>query len=378
MAEILGPLTLQNKALPTGVDGTRVAQWMMRDGVSYGEFINQVALALGQANQMLVDKWGFLFSITEEIMMEYPNGGSISEMDELTDVDKPVPIHGATIGHMLPLRYYGQGLGGSKRYFRDLRSPQLEAQITGVVNRGIWRFEKRLLTRFFTNTEEAIGSAGYSVPFVRGSGGNVDFAPPAFDGVTFATTHDHFQAYDKDASDPTVDLSNVLEGLAATLVEHGHDAPFTALVSRSNTAAYAALTNFVTLVDNVVSVIDRGGVTSGSQLFATGDRGLGRIGFYQSQYGLIELVASGRIPADYAGMTKSYGVNNSRNALAIRVHPMRGFGLAVVPETTLDDDFPIKQLDVDFEFGIGVGMDRTNGAAAFLVDNDTWANPTIT
>ena len=34
-------------------------------------------------------------------------------------------------------------------------------------------------------------------------------------------------------------------------------------------------------------------------------------------------------------------------------------------------------LDVVMEFGIGVGMDRTNGAAAYLVAGGTWSNPTI-
>src|SRR5574343_40480 len=138
MAEVLGPMTLLNKAL-----------------------------ALGDANQQLVAKWGFLFSLTEELMMEYEQGGTVNDMDELTDVDKPVAIHGSTIGHMLPLRYYGQGIGGSKRYFRDVRSAQIRAAISAIVKRGINRFEKKLLTRFFDSDDEAIGAAGYSVPFVH-------------------------------------------------------------------------------------------------------------------------------------------------------------------------------------------------------------------
>lgn len=374
MAEVLGPVTLLNKALPIGVDGARLAEWAMRDGVTYAQLANQIALALGDANQALIAKWGFLFSITEEIMMEYEQGGSVTEMEELTDVDKPVAIHGTTIGHMLPLRYYGNGIGGSKRYFRDIRSAQVRSAISHLVRKGIWRFEKRLLGRFFDSDEESIGSAGYSVPFVHGTGGAVDYAPPPHDGTSFATSHDHFIGYN--LSTPKT-FADVLNGLAQTLAEHGHEAPFTALVSRADIATYGALTKFVDIVDGVVNVIDRGGVTSGPQFFTNGTRDLGRVGYFQSDVGLIELVGSNRIPTGYAGLTKSYGQLDTRNALAVRVHPSRGFGLAVVPETTPDDDFPVKQLDVDFEFGIGVGMDRTNGAVGLLVAGGTYADGVI-
>lgn len=375
MADILGPMNLMDKALPAGVDGTRLAEWAMRDGITYGQLVQQVALAVGDANEQMIAKWGFLFSITEEIMMEYETGGAVAEMDELTDTDKPIAVAGATIGHMLPLRYYGNGIGGTKRYFRDARSAKIRAGISTLVRRGVWRFEKKLLTRFFTNTEETIGSSGYSVPFVRGSGGSIDFIPLPFDGETFDSSHDHFIGYDSDTNPKT--MADVLEGLASTLAEHGHEAPYTALVSRDDIALFAALTNKVVLVEGVLQIL-RGGATSGPQYFAAGQQTLMRIGSYQSSLGLIELVASARIPTGYVGMTKSYGQLDSRNSLAVRVHPARGFGLAVVPETTQDVEFPIKQLDVDFEFGIGVGMDRTNGAAGYLSTSGSWANPSIT
>ena len=375
MATILGPLTLQNKALPVGVDGTRVAQWAMRDGITYGEFVNRVSLALGAANAALMEKWGWLLNVTDEIMMEYPNGGSITPMTELTDIDKHPLVHGTTIGHMLPLKFYGEAVGGTWRYFRDVRSVQIQAAITEIVNRGIWRFEQTLLNRFFSNAEEAIGASGYSVPFVRGSGGNVDFAPPAYDGVAFATTHDHFIGYN--LSTPLA-MNAVLDGLANTLAEHGHAAPFTALVSRADIALFTALTNFVTIVDNVVQIIDRGSGTTGSQFFARGSRDLASIGYYQSPVGLIELIATNRLPTGHVGMTKSYGSNNPRNALAIRVHPDQGFGFFVVTKTSENLDWPVEQVDVGLEFGTGVGQDRTNGSAGFLVAGGTWAAPTIT
>lgn len=375
MAEVLGPLTLQNKALPTGLDGARIAQWAMRDGVTYEELVSQVSLALGAANQALFDKWSWLFYITDEVALEYPNGGTVTPMTELTDVEKPPIKHGTTIGHMLPLKYYGEAIGGTWRYFRDIRSAQLRASITNIVNSGIWRFEQKLLTRFFAIEEEAIGASGYSVPFVRGTGGNVDFAPPAYDGKAFDTSHSHFIGKDIDTGPDTLD--DCLEAEALTLAEHGHMAPFVSLVSRADIALYRALSGFVDIVDPIVQTIDRGGSTSGPQFFSRGNKDIGRIGYYQSDVGLVELIATNRLPEKYGGMGKSYGSNDPRNPLAIRVHPQGGFGFSIVPKSSDNVDFPIEKVDVDLEFGVGVGQDRTNGAASFLVADATYVSPTI-
>jgi hypothetical protein len=90
MAEVLGYLTLQDKALPVGQDGTRIAQWEMRMGLTFE------AVLPVRSHRLWHDqcrhgrgKWGFLFYITDEIAFEYPNGGSVTPMTELTDVDNP-------------------------------------------------------------------------------------------------------------------------------------------------------------------------------------------------------------------------------------------------------------------------------------------------
>jgi hypothetical protein len=346
----------------------------MRDGLTYSELANSLALALGTANSELVANWGWLFSLTEELFQEYPNGGSVTPMTELTDLDRPMARKGTTIGHMIELHSYGDAIGGSRRYFRDVRSAQIFAAVRDIVNRGKWRFEQKLLTRWLTNTETAIGSAGYNVPFVRGTGGNVDFAPPPYGGEAFATSHDHFIGVNVSTPLTHGDLLNTM---AETLEEHGHPAPYIAMVSRADIAAYAALTGWVELVEPVISMVDRGAATTGAQYFATGSRQFGQIGFFHSDYGLIEVRATSRLATGVAGLTKSYGQLDARNALAVRVHPAVGFGIMVVPETVPNDDVPVKQLDVEFEFGVGVGQDRTNGVSGLLVAGGSYTNPTV-
>jgi hypothetical protein len=373
MAEVIGPQTVLNMALPTGVDGTRIAQWKLRDGITYGELVNQVALALGDFNADLSRKWGWCFGLTEEPFMEYPDGGAVTAAPDITDLDKPDSIQGTTLGHMLDLRVYGRGIGGTRRYFRDARSARIRAAISALVNQLRWRFEQKLLTRWLTNTENAIGSAGYDVPFVRGTGGSVDFAPPAIEGEAFTTSHDHYLG----VNSASLGFDDLLNTLAETVQEHGHADPFRAVVSRADIASYAVLTKFVEIVDPRIVMIDQGGATSGATRFARGGRDFNHFGDFQSDYGLIELWATSRLTTGYAGLTKPYGTLDERNGLAVRVHPDSGFGAYVVPETVPDDDYPIKQLNVEMEYGVSVGMDRTNGAAGLLVSGGAWANPTI-
>lgn len=376
MAEVLGLRTIIAKALPTGVDGTRIAQWQLRSGKSYRQWVSEAATALAGWNAEMARMWGWLYGLTEEIMMEYPNGGSVTPMPQLPDTDRIEPKHGTTIGHMIDLIAYGDAMGGTRRYFRDLREAQADADLQRIILSAQWRFEQAILTRWFTNTENSVGTSGYDVPFVRGTGGTVDFAPPAYGGEAFTTSHNHYLGVDSD----NLGYDDALNQLAETLQEHGHNPPYNAMVSRADIASYYALPDFIEPLPPNVMVVDRGTTTAdtGAALFAREDREFGRVGSFNSEYGVVVLRATNRVPTKYLGMCKSYGQDNPRNPLAIRVHPDVGFGAYIIPETSIDDDYPLKQIDVEFEFGVSVGRDRTNGAVAYLVSGGAWANPTIT
>jgi hypothetical protein len=375
MAEILGFQSILSLALPTGVDGTRLTQWRLKQGITYPEFANRVAGALAAFNQEIVDQWGWLLSITEEDYLEYENGGTPNSFQKLTDVDRPDPVHSDTIGHMLPLVPYGRAIGGTKRLMRDMRQAQIEANLRGLVRAGKREFERQILTRIFTNTENALGTSGYDVPFVRGSAGNVDYVPPEYDGNTFTSSHTHFNAYNTG----TYGFNTYLDALAAHLQEHGHEGPYTAIVSRADILSYRVLADFMRPIGDVPQTrIDAGGNTSRATFFSEQlRREMGMIGGFDSAYGFVELRATARVPTGHAAMFKSYGQLDPRNPLAVRVHPKVGFGIYVVPETTDDRQYPLKQLDVEFEHGVGVGMDRTNGAVGKLYAGDTWSAPTI-
>jgi len=377
MGEIIGAQTILANGLPLGVDGDRLAKWRMRDGRTWREHVSALAVLIAAKNQMMAGKWGDLFAITDDIMVEYEQGGSVDKADKITDISDITAISGETIGHMIDLFDYGTGIGGSSKYFRDGRRMKFQSDVNTAVRKMEWRFEYNLLNRFFVNTEFAVGSAGYNVPFVRGTGGNIDYAPPGYAGEAFTTAHDHFRGFDSGSKT----MADVLEGLVETLVEHGHTAPFTAIVSKADldTGTFKALTGFVQLVSPTISTIDRAGVTSGSQFFTQGQAELeGLVGYYQSLYGQVNIRMSVRVPTGYVGMYKSYGNRDQRNPLWVRVHPDVGFGIRLIPETTQDMDWPLKQVNFTFEFEVGVGADRTNGAVGYLVSGGTYANATIT
>lgn len=377
MTEVLGPQTILSRALPTGVDATELAKWSLRRGYTWQDAMGEIATALGEFNQRFQAKWGWLYSITSDLMVEYPNGGTVTRAPAITDVSKIDLIHGTTLGHMIDLKPYGLGMGGTWRFFRDARPAQIEAMVKTLIQTHADRMEYELVNRLFIDDEVAVGSAGYNVGFVTSSG-SVVYTPPQYDGLPFSG-HSHYVGYN--LSTPLT-RADMLDGLAQHLAEHGHTAPFDAVVSYADRSAYRALANFVDYTAPVVNIVERGGATTGPAFYGqynpvvTAD---GILGYYQSPAGVVQVRASGRVPTAYAAMVKSYGNNDPRNALRIRVHPDQGFGLFISSERSANSsaDFPINKMTIENEFGVSVGSDRTAGVVGYLVAGGSYADATI-
>lgn len=373
MPNIIGAQTIRDTALPSGIDADIITAFRMREGSTYGDFLNRASVAIGAKNQELLDKWGWLIGLNPEPDVMYEDGTTAEASKRVTDIDDFEIVGGSDNGHMLPLWLHGKSAGGSWKYFQRTNEYRIRATIGKIVNDHARRFEIDLLTRWFTNTENAVGG-GYDVPFVRGSGGTVKYIPRSWGGNNFGVSHNHYFGVDSDSKG----FEDLLEELVFHLVEHGYEAPFDALVSATDVQAgsYRALTNFVQIVDPVVSLIDRGGATSGSQMFAYGQSGYGRIGYYQSKNGLVNLHQSPLLPTKYAGVVKSAGQLSENNPLHVRL-PEEGFGMYILTDPSGREDFPIRLIRVPFEFGVGTGPERERGAAAFLDASGNWSNASI-
>jgi hypothetical protein len=363
---LLGINDLKQFALPTGWDGGELAQYALADGTTYEQMVETIAAALAVANEQLIHDpvLGSMVAITQEAGLEYRDGTG-NGMTERTEYQRADARRGATSGHMLPIKSYDRALGWTFDFLRKARSAQLEADIADALYDVRDNWELQLLTRFFSSAENAIGGAGYDVPFVHGSAGNVDMTPPPYGGQTFDTSHDHF---DRKATTEQADALN--EG-ALNLWEHGIFGPYNAIVPLADIATYTALTNFVK-PDRGVEYISVGSNAPYAQAALNDER---FIGLYESDYGLIRIWITPHLPTNYLGVYKPYEINDNRNPLRARFASDLGPG-AVLMRGEGFRQYPLEHAILLHEFGVGVG-NRLNGYACFFAASGDYTDPTI-
>ena len=363
---------------PTGVDGAEIFKFkVLREGKKTAlELLQQVAAIIGTVNEGLINRYGSLMTITDEMYGMYRQGESTRSMTppatEFTEADA---VRSDWIGHMLPLKMYEDALGWSKMYLLNANSSQIRNDMDLIAERWQNRFDYEFITRILTDTEEPIGSNGYSVGWAIGSGMNVNYIPPQWRENVFDDTHTHYIVKDSSNGDTFEDL---LETMVEEHRHHGHSGRLYALVSEDDLDTIAALPRFVELVPSELSVV---GSSTNVSYYTRGEfEGVpGELfGFYKSKRGLVELYYHGRVPEGYAFMTKPYGRLNSRNGVAIRRHPSVPFGLRHDVVITRSINPTLEKVKFDAMFGVGVN-DRLNGVAGLIADGaESWVNPTIT
>lgn len=381
---IKGVLTQLNHSLPAGLDGGVMMNWRLRDGRTYDQVRADIAAALDGLNARLLNGWGDLVYVTQEDAIEYPSGSGESErFYPVSDESRVQLFKGGAAGHMIPMQAWGRGIGGTHRFFRDARASVLTATIRDLVNAGINTFEIAVLTRMFNDAEVLIGTTGYDVGMVSGSA-SVPFAPPSYGGEDFTNAHEHYMFFDSDGAADQDGFDDMLEALAENVTEHGHMGQLVALVSETDVASYMALPNFVKTIgatgNGNITVI---GGTSAINYFTAqpmeqNPRSSGRFfGYYLSGRGTIEMRATRRIPTGYAMVYVSGGVNNPANPWYVRTHPAVGFGFYIAEVPSYQTTFPVAEVDVFNEFGVGAGMDRTKAAVGRRATSGGYVAPTI-
>jgi hypothetical protein len=362
---LLGMNDLKSYATPTGWDAGELVKFQLADGTTYEALINDIAAALSILNTGLIAEspYAGLFSTTTEAGLEYRDGTSVTRMDERTEYTPADPRRAPTIGHMLPLRSYDRALGWTFDFLRKARSAQLESDISAALYDVRDNFERQLLRRFFSDAELAIGSAGYDVPFIKGAG-TVQFTPPPFNGQTFTTTHSHFERR------AAGDHAPALNAAAKSLWEHGIMAPYDGIVPFADVATYTALAKFIR-PDRGVQYIQ---VSSGQSL-AVAPIAEPYIGMFETDYGLIRLWATPRVPTNYLAVYRSYGANDPRNPLKVRFSADMGVG-AVLMRGENRRTYPLENATILHEFGVGVA-DRLAAYLVYFAAAGGYTSPTI-
>lgn len=381
LGAVLGPRQLIDLAIPTGIDGSRVFQFNLRSGMTAQEIITRAAQVIGTVNETIRNRYAGITYITDQLYGYYRQGeGGRSYTPKKSEQTQQDPVKSSNIGHMLPLDDYEDVLGWSELYLRDAPAIQLDGDIAQIADRWENRCDLEMWRRILTTTENPVGSAGYDVGWAIGTGMNVNFIPPQWGTNQFASSHTHFKFQ---AAATAAAWIALLNEMIADLRHHGHTGRLVCYTSESDidtiVTMNAAGGRFIELLPQEVTAT--GGNTNAPVLTVRGEtQGVpGEIyGYYRSNKGVVvELRSFGRIPQYYAWMTKSYGPNNPKNGLAIRIHPgvTQGFGLKVDPQLTRSLTPKLDMVKFDATHGVGIN-DRTNGVAG-RVNNASFDNPSL-
>jgi hypothetical protein len=372
----LGPRDTSSLVNLTGWDAAELKSFQLSDGTTYAAIVAQMNAALGGLNSEFATDPIFagLVSYTDQPEVEYRVSGS-NGFEEHTEYGRPDAKRADTDGHMLPLKAYDRGLGWTWDYLQDARMPQIQADIADAIKDARDLFRVRLLTRLLTRGDESgkaagLGTTGLSPGFATTAGSTgVDFTPPTYGGTAFASTHEHYVAIAGG-----VYTNAVFTDAAAELREHGHQPPYTFLVSPTDAGQFTSA-NLTSFVETAKTNIRYGG---GVDLAMVNDievsPGVYPLGVIHD---FVVWVMPG-MPQYYGVGYKSYGANSQRNPLRVRLHK----GMNRLQFTAFTDPragnptTPIQYMMLYSRFGVGVG-DRT-AATPRYVNNAAWSDGTPT
>jgi hypothetical protein len=338
---------------------------MRRFSLPAGVTFDQIVLNLGAAlilfnRSLLQGYYGQYMQLTVDNAVEYDTGGETLGLAEMSEYGRPDPIQGASTGHMIPMKDYGGALGWTYTALRRGTMRKLERDVKRLIERGENTWQRKVLTRLFTDSTEAVGT-GTSVPFADGGTADAAYIPGNYGGRTFLNTHDHFAG----AADSEAGRTASLLAMIAHLNEHGIPSPYELIVSGADEAVWRAQPEFSLPTRSFLT-------TAGIEVRATVDEA-NYIGLVEAGGGWARVKSEPRLPTKYAGLFKPFGFNNTNTPLVVRYESGYPLGLALVATI---QQFPLQDAIAMMTFGIGIA-NRLAGAATFYDAGGTWVNPVI-
>lgn len=356
----------------SGWDATELRKFALQDGTPFTEVASMVTGAAGAvANEIYASPlWSSLLSYTDQPDLEYMQGASAG-MELFTEWGRADAQRADTQGHMLPLRAYDRVLGWTWSYLKKARIAQIENDIMQATQDVRDRFRLLVLGRMLKRGDDSganlgLGSAGLSPGFATAAASTgVDFVPPAWGGNTFTSAHEHYVAIAGG-----VFTAAVFTDAKAELREHGHEPPYDFLIGLSDETTVAGLTGFVTAAQTLVNYGNDTSLATFGYDEVLGSYNIGTIHDFRVR------VVPG-IPQYYGFGYKSYGANNSKNPLIVRLED--GFSrpaIQVMPHPNGNGRYPLQSAMLYTEWGVGV-KDRTAGTPRY-VNNAAWSDGTPT
>ena len=370
----IGFSDLKDSALPSLWDAALIERVRLEEGASFESLVGDIRAGLTAVNRSLLTMphYSELFSVTTDVQIEYPIGVS-NGFEEATEYSVPDPRRGKTTGHMLPLTPYDRSLGWTMMYLRKARAMKLQADIGSALIDAPILWQQKLLTRFFLSTGNTVGTVALADnPFADGGTANSTYVPmPSPDGETFAYTHTHLIGYGTSGVTQDTFDQGAIEVCLEHLQEHGHKAPYDMIASRTDLSSWANTTNVTGWkpinwagIMYHASAVERAAVSDIEDY----------VGYIETDYGVVRVWSTPRVPTKHAGFYKRYGKGDPRNPLRVRYSSPVGFGFNYVPGMWVNS--PTDLALIFAEFGVGVGEDRTNGVLLDLAAS-SYSSPTI-
>jgi len=365
---LLGGRDTRDITLFTGVDATELAKFALLDGTTLDVVAGELDGALTALNSELNSDpfYSGLCYVTDNPQVSYRMGDASTGFGDYDEYTKPDPQRAEVDGHMLPIKARDMQLRWTWDYLRRADMSKIEADIVVAVTAARDARRKAVLNRLLKRGDDSgksngLGAGGYSPGFATAAANtNVDFTPPAFQGKTFASSHDHYVF----AAASITSAQAIV--MMKTLREHGHLGPYELLISETDESTVRAFTDFVKATDQIVQL---GANTATVNLAA------GYIGYLTESYSRVRIVNGW--PANYMSMYKSYGSNSQLNPLRVRVQKGESaFRVQAFPDPRsggVSPMNPLGSLMLFTEFGVGVG-DRTAGTTNR--SNAAWADGT--
>lgn len=371
----LGPRDTSTLVTLTGWDADALNEYKLQDGTTFAAVVGDMGAALGALNaEILSDPlWSSLVSYQDMPEVEYRVGSS-NGFGRFTEYGRADAKRADTEGHMLPLIPYDRMLGWTWDYLRKARMPQLQADIADAIKDAKDKWRVQLLTRLLkrgddSGDESGLGSTGYSPGFATTAAStNVDFTPPAHNGNSFSSTHEHYVGISGGAF-----TKAVFTDAKDELREHGHEPPYEFIIGRSDESTVRDITGFIEVAnfnvnygaDSTLASLNVGAQMNGS--------------YYIGALEDFAVRVVPGVPQYYGFGWKAYGPNSQRNPLRVRLQKGNGSPQVTAftdPRSGAGAAYPLQSLMLFLEFGVGV-YDRTNGTARY-VNNATWADGTPT
>jgi hypothetical protein len=368
---LLGNRDTRDNVILTGIDASLLEKYRLADGTTYDQVVAMANAMLSGFNGTISndDFWSMLVSYTDNPEARYSVGNSASMVPH-AEYTRPDPVRAEMAGHMLPLRKWDHMLGWTTDYLEEARITDIEADLSLAIEAAGNRWRMSLLQRLLKRGDDSgavngLSATGLSPGFATAAANTgVDFIPPSYAGIKFTDAHEH---YAPDAGGAFT--LAIFQDAAAELREHGHEPPYEFLISPADETVVTAISpGFLSVNEALVNAGILAAQVNFSGATVNGKRPIGAISDFRVW------VVPG-MPDNYGFGFKSYGPNNPRNPLRIRVPAgMTTPRLMLIRDSFNPGIVPVQNLMTQIAFGVGVG-DRTNGTPRY-VGGAAWTDGT--